>query len=368
MNETVICAYCHEEIKLEDAVVFDGRYICKTCYHESTVTCDDCGRVILCHDAESDARRTLCRSCFTSHYLRCDSCNCIIPDGQAFYLDDDEDTPLCGCCYDLRNQSHTIRSYYYKPTPVFCGTGPRYFGVELEIDDGGESDVNASKLLNATDSAAEYFYIKHDGSLEDGMELVSHPADLKSHMDVLPWPEVMDEAVDLGYRSHETKTCGLHIHINRSSFGETAKEQDAVIARLLYFVENHWNEILKFSRRTAYQMERWAARYGRKDHPKEVLDIAKKAPSGRYSCINLTNNDTVEFRMFRGTLRWNTFAATLQFVDALCDVAAGYSDESLSELSWSDFVRGLTRFPELVQYLKERNLYVNEPVYAAAEV
>ena len=36
-------------------------------------------------------------------------------------------------------------------------------------------------------------------------------------------------------------------------------------------------------------------------------------------------------------------------------------------MSWSDFASGCTQ-PELVQYLKERRLYVNEPVEAEVEV
>lgn len=39
------------------------------------------------------------------------------------------------------------------------------------------------------------------------------------------------------------------------------------------------------------------------------------------SCVNLLNYDTVEFRIFRGTLKLNTIFATLQLVDRLCDVA-----------------------------------------------
>ena len=36
-------------------------------------------------------------------------------------------------------------------------------------------------------------------------------------------------------------------------------------------------------------------------------------------------------------------------------------------MSWTTFVSGCTP-PELVQYLKERRLYVNEPVESEAEV
>ena len=43
------------------------------------------------------------------------------------------------------------------------------------------------------------------------------------------------------------------------------------------------------------------------------------------------------------------------------------SDEELKAMSWTTFVSGCTP-PELVQYLKERRLYVNEPVESEAEV
>ena len=184
----------------------------------------------------------------------------------------------------------------------------------------------------------------------------------------MPWEQICKGAVDLGYTSHQAGTCGLHIHVSRLAFGETEKQQDAVIARILYFFEKHWGELLKFSRRTPRQLERWAARYGYKEQPMEILDHAKKGyHGGRYTCVNLTNQDTIEFRMFRGTLKSNTLIATLQLVDRICDVAIYLSDDELKALSWTTFVSGC-QAPELVRYLKERRLYVNEPVMAEAEV
>ena len=40
-----------------------------------------------------------------------------------------------------------IHDYYYKPEPIFYGDGPRYLGVELELDDGGENEFCASNYL-----------------------------------------------------------------------------------------------------------------------------------------------------------------------------------------------------------------------------
>lgn len=83
--------------------------------------------------------------------------------------------------------------------------------------------------------------------------------------------------------------------------------------------------------------------------------------------MNLQNYSTIEFRMFRGTLKYNTLIATLQFVDKLCDTAVRLSDEPLKALAWTTFVSEI-REKELVQYLKERRLYVNEPVDEGEEL
>ena len=72
--------------------------------------------------------------------------------------------------------------------------------------------------------------------------------------------------------------------------------------------------------------------------------------------------------MFRGTLKLNTFLATLQLVDQICDVAIFMSDDQIKDMSWTTFVAGCCDRPELVQYLKERRLYVNEPTESEDEI
>ena len=76
----------------------------------------------------------------------------------------------------------------------------------------------------------------------------------------------------------------------------------------------------------------------------------------------LCNTYTIEFRIFRGTLKLNTLLATLQMIHRICDVALYLSDDEMKAMTWSAFVSGCSEYPELVQYLKERRLYVNEPV------
>ena len=134
------------------------------------------------------------------------------------------------------------------------------------------------------------------------------------------------------------------------------------------FFEKNWEELLKFSRRTQRQLDRWAARYGYKEQPRDILEHAKKCcHAGRYTCVNLQNSSTIEFRIFRGTLKYNTFLAALQMVNRICDVAIFLSDEELKAMSWSAFAAGC-QAPELIRYLKERRLYVNDVISAEEEI
>lgn len=368
MTETFVCAHCGQTLPISVRDNFDGEVLCESCLDSLTVVCDHCESLLWREDDHGDSGVTLCERCRANYYSECAECGHLVPTNELHYLNDDDDEGYCDRCYHDHGECQTIQSYYYKPDPVFYGEGERFFGVELEMDGGGERDSKARQILNiANGNGLEHAYAKHDGSLEQGFELVSHPMSLDYHLNEMPWEAIMREAVGLGYTSHQARTCGLHVHVNRNAFGDTQASQEDVIARILFFVENHWNELLRFSRRTQRQMEQWAARYGRKDDPKAVLDHAKNNQFERYTCVNLTNYNTIEFRMFRGTLKLNTFKATLQMVERICAVALFMSDQEIKNLSWSDFAAGCTA-PELVQYLKERRLYVSDPVEATEEV
>ncbi len=365
-KETFVCHNCGEEHDISERTEFDGRELCPNCLADRTAVCSCCGERYWLDEDAGDENTYLCRRCYDRNYTHCDRCGRLLHwDDACYECDDSEDRPLCEECV---RDNERVMDYYYKPEPIFFGRGDRYFGVELEIDEAGESDDAAAQLMGVANQRDNHLYCKHDGSLNDGIELVSHPMTLKYHLETMPWANVLKTAVSLGYLSHQCGTCGLHVHVNRSAFGAHEKDQDAAIARILFFVENHWNELLRFSRRTQRQMDQWAARYGRKDDPKAFLGHAKSRSMSRYTCVNLTNSETVEFRMFRGTLKLNTFLATLQMVNAICDVAVSMTDEEVQNLTWTEFVTDFCRSPELVQYLKERRLYVSDPVYVEVEI
>ena len=353
MKETRICANCDAEHPLDEMFRVGSEWLCESCADELTVVCDACGERIYSEDAVEDSNYTLCESCFDEDYVRCADCDRILRRDRVYWDDDDA---YCS----------VIHEYSYTPDLVFHGKGLRHFGVELEIDDGGTVNSNAQKLLDIANANAENLYIKTDGSLDEGLELVTHPMTLEYHLNEMPWAEVLRKAQSMGYLSHAAGTCGLHVHISRLAFGCTYEQQEAAIARLLYFVEKFWAELLRFSRRTQSQMNRWAARYGIRLTPSEQINHAKNSCAGRYTAVNLTNSDTVEIRMFRGTLKLNTLKATLQMVNHLVEVAVSMSDSQVQDMSWFDFLDDITE-PELIQYLKERRLYVNEPVNTSEE-
>lgn len=361
-----LCSDCGRKFDKGVLIKFDGLLLCPDCLEEKTVTCNQCGDRIW-RDDESD-HVGLCQRCYDRYYTTCVDCGGVIHCDDAYYVDEDSYDARCYDCHTRFIDNQCIHDYYYRPEYHFYGSGERYLGIELEIDGAGESDSNAQKILEVANRDEERLYAKHDGSLSEGIELVSHPCTVDYHLNEMPWAEVMEKAKQLGYRSHAPGTCGLHFHINRTAFGATEEEQEASIARLLFLFELFWNELLKFSRRTQASLQQWARRYGLRSQPKEILDHAKNEFLGeRYTAVNLTNRDTVELRMWRGTIRYSTFAATVILADKLIDCACYMTDEEVKNLSWTSFVAGFTQ-PEIITYLKERRLYINEAIDAEQEV
>lgn len=360
MEEKIYCSHCGSFIDTDDYEEFNGEILCSDCIDNFTSVCDCCGERIWSEDTYGDEYTTLCYHCYNNHYTRCEECDALIHNDDAYEYDDGY---FCHECYQKIRRNASIHEYGYKPEPFFYGNSNRYFGVELEIDGAGKDDDYATEILDIANMREDHIYIKTDGSLDDGMEIVTHPMSLEYHKDFC-WEDIMHHAVFLGYRSHQTSTCGFHVHVNRDSLGENREEQDEVISRILYFVEHH--EMLKFSRRSEYAMNRWAARYGYENSPKAIMDKAKKN-YGRYVAVNLCNYHTIEFRLFRGTLKYNTLISTLEMVNRICELAVLMNDEEIAKLSWSEFVAGITE-PELIQYLKERSLYINEKITTEEEM
>lgn len=362
----LICNECGKKLGGVSVFEFEGHTYCESCFIDLTVVCECCGDRIWRDSAEGDSFIVLCPHCYAYSYTHCERCSRLISNDSACYEDD---YPYCRECYE-RILSKPIKSYYYKPEPIFYGLGPRYYGLEIEVDCGGESDENAQKLLDYINRDNVYMYAKHDGSLLRGFEFVTHPMSLDHHLNEVDYEGLFHKAILMGYRGHMTpETAGIHVHINRDAFGKTIEEQEKVIARIVFFVENHWNELLKFSRRTEQSMNRWSSRCGISENTQNTYKKAKERHMGRYVAVNLENDNTVELRLFRSSLRYQTFVAIIQLVDEICHTCIYMNDEELEGLSWSSFVLGIKDDkPELIQYLKSKQLYVNELIEETEEM
>ena len=88
-----------------------------------------------------------------------------------------------------------IKPYNYKPEPLFYGSGNLFYGVELEIDKGGEYSSSAEILMDVVNRDSEHMYCKHDGSINCGFEMVLHPMTLDYHLNSMNWLDVFNKAV-----------------------------------------------------------------------------------------------------------------------------------------------------------------------------
>jgi hypothetical protein len=259
------------------------------------------------------------------------------------------DYDMCENCYKNEGNDLLNRYHYSKDngTLHFYGeskyVNPVGLGFELEIDtDYSNARENQSKLLRALhERFGERITFEHDGSLNNGFEIISAPH-TKSEMDLVDWGELMRLCVEHGYRSHDTDTCGLHFHISGYMFGATKDKQYDTIAKVIAFYEYYFEDFLKLSRRDIEDYSEWADSYGieylndMNDYKNSCLQIVKSRGWGvRYHAINLTNFDystelfkTVEFRLNKGTLNIDTFNASWDLLVTLI--------KNAKKVDWND--------------------------------
>lgn len=251
-----------------------------------------------------------------------------------------------------------INEYYYKPKTFTLhklnNENNLYIGCEIEVAMGGESEDNAkivSEMMNTNDT---YVYIKHDGSLIDGMEIVTMPCTYEFYQS-LNYKNTFDKLVKLGYKAHDTSCCGLHMHVNRDFFGNSKLEQDLNISKLLYLFEKFWTEITYVARRGS---TRYAQRFYMEQND-TIMDIyAKSKNSDRYSIINLKNENTVEIRVYKGTLNYDTFINTIEFTKKICEYAKTIDIYNVGLVLWSDIEKDFSQ--QLKDYIEDRKKKTDE--------
>ena len=330
-------------------------YVCEDCAERNYRRCDDCGNYFDDdHIAFSDAYHDVCVNCSDS-WCSCRACGEVMRVSDAVY-----DNDSCGYyCADCAPTSR-LHEYSYKPSPVFgttdgddglsCYYGEALtFGVELECD-GGDS---VSDALADIDRITDRCYCKHDGSLSDGYEIVTHPGTLAWHKERFPWADVCKASLDNGFRSHDTDTCGLHVHVGRDQLGDRPCDTAAKMSLITYRLKD-W--FVRFSRRKGET--RWAeyvkpeTRLG--DDKREFLrKYYDQLRCDRYRAVNVRNGGTVEIRIFRGTLNPSTVLASLELVSNLALYAVDHELEACLAVTWDELVH-YEEHEELTDYCSRR--------------
>lgn len=397
---TIHCVHCDDDVDAHlSAGTYNGHPLCERCYSHEFCTCENCGEICLLDDTEyveSDGRRvsrsregSYCPSCFEALFVRCASCESVIEntgnfrrrhDGENYcypcfedqfyecdecgeaihrdyiHSDDSRDGCFCEHCFRQSEEESLIHDYSYKPKTLFYGVGgvsqylespsTFYAGIELEVECNGNFEIVGN-------IQRDWLYVKRDGSLSSGFEVVTHPLSwdwLKAHSGEIG--KLLWELRRACCKSYDTTTCGIHIHIPKSF--HTSFETYC----LLRFLYNNKREIVAISQRKASALARWA-RLGCDSGSDERQDALKKAKDKytpeRYEALNLQNSRTAEFRIFRGTLHDASFWKNLEFVHALSHFVKGRKP---SEMKWANFKTYVSKqdYPHLNAFIERRAL------------
>jgi Zn-finger nucleic acid-binding protein len=312
--------------------------LCKNCVRDIP-RCIECGRYVLFayNRIEDGYGNWLCLDC-AQLYRRCPICNRFYHKRSAVFDGVEFVCPKCGVAFEAAIEDDVIKSRGYKPQPKYYGNfqSDLLLGVELEVDDGGKDNKKAKKLMKIVNGNEheKYIYIKHDGSLQNGFEIVSHPAKLEVHLNEIPWEKTFEFLKQNGYNSDNTNTCGLHVHINRLFLGKTYRTIVNTEARILFFFEAFWQQLVKFSRRKEHELTKWCGKYGTTDY-NQAMEYNKE---NRYYALNFQNSTTIEFRIFKGTLDYNTFVATLTLVHNIVLYCKKFGKETIRKKGWFGFL------------------------------
>ena len=323
--------------------------------------CEDCG-VLENTDSMTWAYhgdRCICESCRDRNYHWSDY--------QDTYIhDDDEDTnDLIGEYHSSsENLDHIPSEHDKHKTPIYLG-----LELEMETSEGADRLYKAEQLLDAIGkyndgkNTHQYCLLENDGSLDDGFEMVTGYTGLDVHAKQL---EFFKQPFK-GMRSHDTRTCGLHIHICKT--GMTM----AHASKLILFINESGNQ--KLIKAIARRENPDYAKIKNKKADYRWLRNAKQSSGlrsqlsqlneDRYEALNFKNYNTVEFRMFRGTLKYSTIMACLEFTYASWHFAR---DTGLQNLTTEDFLQYISKPSQLKttkflrSYLQEKGFNIPTPV------
>jgi L-rhamnose mutarotase len=361
------CCGCSDVLHNDDVYYAQDDPWCHDCYVDRFSICDDCQETVRNDDTcevhgRSGSERYVCDGC-RQDYFWCENCDEYVHEDN--YCQDD----LCNDCYNDRygdddddgssSNKEIIRSYNYKPIPKFYKVSENdnvYLGIELEVE-RGDSSITHRAMAEMVNN--DFLYFKSDGSLSNGFEIVTHPMTIsyiKKHKNV--WADILNELRSNKYRSYDTRTCGMHIHISKNAFTTWH------LYRFMKFFVDNSDFVTKISQRKIENLDRWAAltddpSESTKEYTQETLMYKAKKKRGnskRYLAVNLQNDNSVEVRIFRGTLNDSSFFKNIEFVQALYDYTKSIPDSDMSLKSFLTFIKDNNEYPYLRKFIADKNI------------
>lgn len=220
--------------------------------------------------------------------------------------------------------------------------GGLYLGVELEIEVNHDKRIERKaeqwdSLLNGRG------ILKHDGSIHHGFEIVTAPWSLELQQEFWARQDIAEGF--RGVTSWRSGRCGLHVHVSKLPLSKYA------LAKIQVFIHSPATKSYLVAL-AGRDEERWA-----KFVPKKLADCPQ-INGNRYEAINLQNEYTVEFRLFRGTTNTKHILADIEFVDALCRWATTTSARYCEDWGnfWAYVQKHVAKYPNLVEYGENHGL------------
>lgn len=353
------CSDCGNFYKGEGYYLHNGNRVCDDCI-DRYECCEDCGEYFdrdEMYYVNSGSGYYICDDCkYNGYYYYCDDCGDLYYQDDLHYNDYD-DCSYCDNCYEGHECDDRVLGWHdhkgdYLDFHKCDGEEPRYYiGIETETIPNYGRD-NECEFLDALDENFLPCYYERDSSLGDnGVEIITEPCSpnyIYKRYNYIK--SAFDKGIDLGYRS-DTEHSAVHIHVSRP-------ENEEVIDRVWFILETFKDQVIQVARRHSNSYAQFISDtiYDVDNEYRQSLKFIKdnKSGKGRYMALNLTNDSTIEFRIFRGTLNARTWTAYVQFVDNIMQVAYDL-DKKLEDIVWEDLIKG----EYISEYVKERGIECN---------
>lgn len=298
------------------------------------MNCIDCGVLITSETRYLDSNR--CINC-ALNYRYCPTCG-------NFLMRNLMRADMCRPCW-RENPTLAGCSCRIDTTPINIGNAPvgeydRTFGCELEVEVSGRGDPVKKHIREIDELMGDKVLMKRDGSLDNGIEIVTRPAPLKKQYAL--WNDFFSKKHN-GMRSYDTETCGLHIHVGRNGI----PDQSETIPKAVCFVNSEANR--NFVMLIAGRLSCSYAKMKRKTR--------NDYNSGdRYEALNVSNSKTIEFRLFRGTLKKESLFKALEFCDSLIQYCSDTKDfdDAINMTKYIKFLKAEKKWPHLLAFIQAR--------------